>query len=71
MKAKKRYYMVEFETDVVEHYNKEIFYADSALAVLIEMKEVLGIHLLDVHIRKATWAEKRYYRKNRISACIL
>lgn len=71
MKDKKRYYMVEFETDAVEQYNKEMFYAENELAVLIEMMEVLGVHLLDVHIRRATWAEKRYYRKNHISPCIL
>lgn len=73
MKAKKKkYFVAEFVTDMYFMDDEaEMFYAESPEAVEQEIKEVLGEHLISCYIRKATWAERRYYRKNKINACIV
>lgn len=72
MKAKKmKYYVAEFVTDLYRDDEAEMFHAESKEAVEREVKEALGEHLLALYIRKATWAERRYYRKNKINPCIV
>lgn len=71
MKNRKKYYVAEFVTDMLRDYESEMFYAESPEAVEREVREALGEHLLAVEVRKATWAERRYYRKNKINPCIV
>jgi hypothetical protein len=72
MRNRKKYWIADFVTDLYFLDDEsEMFYAESAEAVVREMREVLGEHLLAVVVRKATWAEKRFYRKNKINPCIV
>lgn len=71
MKTKKRFYTVEFETNITDGYKKEMFYAESELAVLIEIHQTLGINTPNLHIRKATLLERLHYRIHKISPCIV
>lgn len=71
MKSRKKYYVAEFVTDMFNDDESEMFYAESPEAVEREVRETLGEHLLAVVVRKATWAEKRHYRKNNINPCIV
>lgn len=72
MKTKKKYFVATFVTDLYFlDEETEMFYAESAEAVEREVREALGEHLLAVEVRKATWSERRYYRKNHINPCIV
>lgn len=72
MKTRKKYFMAEFVTDLYfGDDEQEMFHAESAEAVEQEMREALGEHLLALSVRKATWKERRYYRKNKIQPCIV
>lgn len=72
MKNHKKYFVAEFVTDMYfMEEESEIFYAQSAEAVEREVKEVLGEHLIAVTVRKATWGERRYCRKNKIQPSIV
>jgi hypothetical protein len=70
-KTMKKYYVAEFVTDLFNDDEAEMFHAESAEAVEREVREALGEHLLALCVRKATWAERRYYRKNKIQPCIV
>lgn len=71
MKNRKKYYMAEFVTDLYFGDDEaEMFYSESPEAVEREIKNALGEHLIAVVVRKATWAERRYYRKNKIQPCL-
>ena len=72
MKNRKKYYVAEFVTDLYfQDDEAEMFHAESAAAVEQEVRNVLGDHLLAVTVRKATWRERRYAKKNHYNACIV
>jgi lipoate-protein ligase A len=66
MKTRKKYFMAHFVTNVYLEDEYEMFYAESKEAVEREVRETLGEQLIAVEVRKATWAEKRHYRKNNL-----
>ena len=60
----KKYFVAEVVTDLYYGDDEaEIFYATSAEAVEREVRESLGKHLICCYVRKATWKERRYYKK--------
>ena len=72
MKIRKKYFVAEFVTDLCFlDEEAEMFYAESADAVMKEIVTALGEHLLTCNVRKATWAERRRAKKAHYNACIV
>jgi hypothetical protein len=64
MRTRKKYFAVEFVTDIeFMDVEFEVFCAESAEAVEEELKRLLGKHLIAVNVRKAHWYERRYAKK--------
>ena len=51
-------YFMEDEYDIIE--------AESVEDATQKLRDMLGEHLLACYVRKATWAERRYYKKYHI-----
>ena len=68
MKIRKKYFVAHFVTDLYRDDEYEMFYAESDEAVMSEIARTLGDHLIYCEVRKATWAERRYYK--RYSICM-
>ena len=72
MKNRKKYFVAEFITDMYFGDDEsEMFHAESPEAVEREVREVLGDHLITLSVRKATWKERRHYRRHKIQPCIV
>lgn len=64
---RQKLYRAHFVTDLYfgdDEY--EMFYANDPDEVMNFLKESLGEHLIFCEIRKATWKERRYFRKYNI-----
>ena len=64
MKNRKKYFMAHFVTDMYSGNDEyEMFIAENAEAVELELENLFGEHLIFCEVRKATWAQRRYYKK--------
>lgn len=67
MKNRKKYYVAQFITDLFFQEDEiEMFEAENEAEVEKQLKDMFGEHLLACAIRKATWRERRYYKKYHI-----
>lgn len=71
MKIRKKYFVVEFATDLYHDDEAEMFYAESAEAVEQEVRKTLGEHLLCCYVRRATWAERRRAKRAHYQPCLI
>jgi hypothetical protein len=72
LKPRKKYFIAHFVTDLYYFRDDEyeVFYAESENAVHEELHKKFGHNLLACTVRKATWAERREFKKANIGICI-
>ena len=64
MKNRKKYFMAHFVTDMYCRDDEyEMYLADSAEAVERDLQNHFGEHLIFCEVKKATWTQRRYYKK--------
>ena len=64
MKNRKKYFVAHFVTDLFFQEDEiAMFEAENEAEVEKQLKLMFGEHLLACEMRKATWIERRYYRK--------
>jgi hypothetical protein len=62
-------YVVEIEEDITADLSgyyetsSAMMYAENREAIKRELEQKLGSHLIAIHIRKASWRERREYKK--------
>jgi hypothetical protein len=73
----KKYYVVEIEEDISAECDgcfivesSEVMCAKSETEIRLALELKLGEHLVTYSIRKATWAERREYKKTHKDICI-
>ena len=69
---RQKLYVAHFVTDlhfIEDEY--EMFLAESEDAVMREIMKVLGEHLIFCEVRKATWAERRAFKRTHANPCIV
>lgn len=67
MKNRKKFYVAHFVTDLFFQEDEyEMIEAESEEEAEKQLRLTLGEHLLACRIRKASWAEQRYYKKYHI-----
>jgi hypothetical protein len=72
MKNRKQYFVAEYILDF--HFMEDeysVFLADSEEAVLKYMDKHFGKHLIACYVRKATWAERRNYKKHPLCTAVI